>query len=119
MDPRKKAYQKPEEMIGLFKKIKNAGFTFDINHAEENNIDYDSFKKVKKPNKIHFSIVNKNYYKKYPKIKTHHALACLEENFYFNLKNYKDTIITLEWVFIPWRIDLIQKEINLVKSLMI
>lgn len=118
MDTRKEAFQQPEEMINLFKKFPNAGFTFDINHAEENKINANNFDKVKFPNKIHFSVVNKWYYKENPEIETPHALACLEDWFNFNLKKYKDCIITLEWVFVVWRDDLIQKEINLVHKLL-
>lgn len=117
MDTKKIAFQQPEEMQELFKKYPQSWFTFDINHAEENKIDYNDFDKVKFPNKIHFSVVNKKYYKNNPEIKTPHALACLEEWFTFNLKKYKDIIITLEWVFIPWRDDLIQEEINLANKL--
>jgi hypothetical protein len=118
MDTRKIAFQKPEEMIELFNKFPNAWFTFDINHAEENNIKYSEFDKVKFPNKIHFSVVNKWYYKEYPEINTPHSMACLEEWFEFNLKKYKDCIITIEWLFKPWRDDLIQQEINLVNKLL-
>jgi len=118
MDPRKNWYKTPNEMVNLFDDFPNAWFTFDINHAKENNIPYKKFDIVKKPNKIHFSVVNKNYYKDHPRIETPHALACLEEWFYFSLNKYKNIIITLEWVFVPWRDDLIQKELDLVNSLL-
>lgn len=118
MDTRKVAFQKPEEMIELFKKYPKAWFTFDINHAEENNINYSDFDIVKFPNKIHFSVVNKWYYKEFPEIDTPHAMACLEEWFNFNLGKYKDIIITLEGLFKPWRDDLIQDEINLANKLL-
>lgn len=117
MDIRKVSHRKPDEMVELFKQFPNAWFTYDINHAEENNIPYKSFDIVKYPNKIHFSVVNKNYYKENPEIDTPHALACLEEWFDFNLKKYKDIIITLEWVFVPWKDYLIQEEIDLVNKL--
>ncbi len=118
MDIRKKSYRQANEMIELLKKLPQTWFTFDINHAEENKIPFLEFEKVKFPNKIHFSVVNKNYYSNNPEIKTPHALACLEKWFNFNLKKYKDCIIVLEWVFIPWRDDLIQKEINLANKLL-
>jgi len=118
MDIRKNWFKTPKSMIHLFKKFPDAWFTFDINHAEENNISYEKFDIVKKPNKIHFSIVNKNYYKDYPKIETSHSLACLKKWFKFPLKKYKNIIITLEGVFIPWKDDLIQNEINLVNKLL-
>jgi len=118
MDIRKKSHKQPEELINLFKQFSEAWFTFDINHAEENNIDYSNFDKVQFPNKIHFSVVNKNYYSDNPEIETPHALACLEKWFNFNLSKYKDIIITLEWVFIPGRDDLIQNEIDLANKLL-
>jgi len=118
MDTRKVSHKQPEEMVKLFEKFSEAWFTFDINHAEENKIDYSEFDKVKFPNKIHFSVVNKNYYRNYPEIDTPHAMSCLEKWFNFNLKKYKDIIITIEWVFVPWRDDLIQKEIDLVNQLL-
>ena len=118
MDTRKKSHQTPEEMINLFKNFPEAWFTFDINHAEENKVNYKDFDKVKFPNKIHFSVVNKNYYQDNPEIETPHSLASLEKWFNFNLKKYKDIIITLEWVFVPWRDNLIQDEINLVNKLL-
>lgn len=118
MDPRKNEYKTPWEMIKLFNNFKNAWFTFDINHAEENGIDFEKFDKVIFPNKIHFSVVNKNYYSNYPNIKTTHSMACLQKWYNLNLKKFKNCIITLEWVFIPWRDDLIQQEINLVNKLL-
>ncbi len=118
MDTRKKSHQTPKEMITLFKQFPKAWFTFDINHAEENNIDYSEFDKVQFPNKIHFSVVNKWYYKEYSEIDTPHAMVCLENWFTFNLNKYKDCIITLEWLFKPWRDDLIQKEINIANQLL-
>jgi len=117
MDPRKKCYQTPEEMIKLFNKLPNSTFTYDINHAEENWLDYSAFDKVKFPKQLHFSVVNKNYYSDNPEIKTPHALACLEEWFKFDIEKYRDCIITMEWVFVPWKDYLIQKEINLIKQL--
>lgn len=118
MDIRKISYRQPEEMIKLFNNFPESSFTYDINHAEENNIAYSDFDIVKFPNKIHFSVVNKWYYKEYPEIETPHALACLEKWFNFNLNKYKDCIITLEWVFVPWRDDLIQNEIDLTNKLL-
>ena len=118
MDIRKVSHQTPRAMIELFNNFPQSGFTFDINHAEENKIPYNDFDIVKFPNKIHFSVVNKDYYLAKPEIETSHALACLEEWFNFNLNKYKDCIITLEWVFIPWRDDLIQNEINLANKLL-
>lgn len=118
MDTRKIAFQKPEEMVELFKNFPDSWFTFDINHAEENNIKYWDFDIVKFPNKIHLSVVNKWYYKEFPEIDTPHAMACLEKSFSFNLNKYKNCIITLEWLFKPWRDDLIQKEINLANKLL-
>ena len=118
MDTRKPSHQTPEEMLQLFKKYPESSFTFDINHAEENNISYEDFNIVKHPEQIHFSVVNKKYYKNYPEINTPHALASLEEWFNFNLKKYKNSIITIEWVFIPWKNNLIEKEILLVKQLL-
>jgi len=79
MDTRKPSHRQPEEMVELLERFPEAGFTYDINHAEENNIPYNNFDIVKYPNKIHFSVVNKNYYTDNPEIETPHALACLEE----------------------------------------
>ena len=118
MDIRKVSHKTPEEMVKLFSDFPESGFTFDINHAEENKIAYNDFNIVKFPNKIHFSVVNKNYYLNNSEIETSHALACLEKWFNFNLNKYKNCIITLEWVFIPWRDDLIQNEINLANKLL-
>jgi len=59
MDTRKSAFQKSVEMISLFKKFPKSKFTFDINHAEENNINPKDFDQVKFPEQIHFSVVNK------------------------------------------------------------
>ena len=117
MDIRKKSHRIPEDMVSLFKKLPESKFTFDINHAEENKIDYKDFSIVQFPSQLHFSVVNKNYYIDYPEIETSHAFACLEKWFNFDLKEYKDCIITMEWVFIPGKPKLIQEEINLIISL--
>jgi len=118
MDPRKEAFQTDKEMNKLFKQFPNSKFTLDINHLEENNINIDTFKVKKEVNQIHFSVVNKNYYKKYNYINTSHALSCLEKDFNFKLKKYKNSIITIEWVYVKYKPNLIQKEINLISNLL-
>lgn len=117
MDIRKNSHKQPEEMINLFNKFPESKFTFDINHAEENGINYSDFDIVKFPEQLHFSVTNKSYYTEYDFIDTSHALAVLEDWFYFDLSKYKNSIITMEWVFVLWKKDLIQKEIDLIKSL--
>ncbi|MEA3304930.1 MAG: hypothetical protein U9Q15_04345 [Patescibacteria group bacterium] len=96
MDIRKPAYQMPQEMIDLFDRFPKSKFTFDINHSEENNLPYDAFDTLKTPSQIHFSVVNKKYYTEYNYIDTPHALACLESDFFIDLKKYTGCIITLE-----------------------
>ncbi|NCP77501.1 hypothetical protein GW830_05275 [bacterium] len=85
MDPRKVAYQKPEEMEVLFNRFPKAKFTFDINHAEENNIPRIEFQSLKNPEQLHFSTVNHNFYPEFPEIDTSHALAHLNPNFDKNI----------------------------------
>lgn len=98
MDPRKPAYQKPEEMKDLFERFPKAKFTFDINHADENGIPRSGFRTVRKPTQIHFSTVNNDFYTEYPEIDTPHALAHLNPGFDPNIVPWisSDTIVTLE-----------------------
>lgn len=118
MDINKSSYKTPCEMSDLFKIFPDSWFTFDINHAEENSIPYHSFDIVKFPNKIHFSVLNKWFYSNFKWIITTHSLACFKKWFEFDLVKYKKCIITIEWVFVPWRTELIQKEIDLVGLLL-
>ncbi len=119
MDIRKKTYRTAKEMNELFKKLPNSKFTLDINHLEENNINIKDFNITKRPSQIHFSIVNKNFYKDYSYINTPHALAILDKKwFHFELKKYNDCIITTEWVYIKEKPELIQKEIDLINNLL-
>ena len=117
MDIRKCCYKQADEMNNLFKKFPQAKFTLDINHLEENDIKIEDFDVEKKPSQIHFSALNKWYYDKY-NIETPHALACLEKWYYFDLKPYKDCIITTEWVYLPQKPELIQQEIDLINKLL-
>ncbi|NDK19628.1 hypothetical protein GW819_02190 [Candidatus Gracilibacteria bacterium] len=118
MDPRKVAYQKPEEMEVLFNRFPKAKFTFDINHAEENNIPRIEFQSLKNPEQLHFSTVNHNFYPEFPEIDTSHALAHLNPNFDKNIIPWIgiDTIITLEGVFPVDNQSFILNELNYIKN---
>lgn len=98
MDPRKSSYQTIEEMRILFTRFPRAKFTFDINHATENNLPRNGFQILQKPAQIHFSTVNQGFYPVFPEIETPHALAHLDRNFNPNLDSFisSETIITLE-----------------------
>jgi hypothetical protein len=98
MDPRKTAYQTAEEMRILFTRFSRAKFTFDINHAAENNLSRNRFQILQKPEQIHFSTVNQDFYPAFPEIETPHALAHLDRDFNPHIDSFisPDTIITLE-----------------------
>jgi hypothetical protein len=98
MDPRKLSYQRPEEIGNIFHRFPKAKFTFDINHADENNISRIQFQSLKRPEQIHFSTVNDNFYPEYPEIDTSHALSHLNSHFNQNIHMWlsDNTIITIE-----------------------
>lgn len=122
MDIRKEKYKNADAMYWLFKRVPECKFTLDINHALENNLNPVSFLKFDNLAQLHFSAVNSleknNYEKLLPWIDTTHSMVCLDKWFKFNGKIIpKDTIITLEGLFVPDRLDLISKEIKAVKKI--
>lgn len=122
MDKRKLKFKNADALYGLFKRVPESKFTFDLNHALENNLNPISFMKFDNIVQVHFSSVNSpeknNYAELLPWIDTTHSMVCIDKWFKFNGKIIpKDTIITLEWLFVPGRMDLITKEIKTVKKI--
>lgn len=114
MDTRKKSYKTSEEMKKLFTQFPKSNFTFDINHADENNIERKEFWVLQAPRQIHFSTVNNNFYPNNSEIDTPHALAHLNSTFNrkIGVALPPQIIVTLEGVFPVGNSEYIKREIE-------
>lgn len=113
-DKSKTSFQNTKDML----KFKQS-FCFDINHSEEN---FKNIEKVKEQynfikdrvKEFHISTINNSIYKKYNYLTTHKLITGSKRKIPYFLK--KDAIFVIEGLIPSQELDLLKKEIKLLKS---
>lgn len=113
-DKKKKNFKNTKDLL----KFKQS-FCFDINHCEEN---FKNIKKIKEQynfikdrvKEFHISTVNNSIYKKYDYLTTHKLITGSNQKIPHFLK--KDAVFVIEGLIPSQELDLLKKEIKILKN---